>query len=210
MIGMGWHQLILGKPEEKKRKMKRATLLCFCMIMIPQVALASPIMRSEATDVDYSNFFNSPSDFGALDVGINIVSGSAGGRLDARDVWTATLGSSLSITSIQLAITNYTGNGTGGYLFRNVARTTLSSATFRANTTFDPIVLSVGTFPLGEGSYLFDLSAGQQANYDWQWNVEVASAPVPEPSTILLCSTGLLGLAGYRWAKGRHERTQAG
>ena len=36
------------------------------------------------------------------------------------------------------------------------------------------------------------------------------SSQVPEPSTALLITTGLLGLAGYRWSQRRRERLQAG
>lgn len=35
-------------------------------------------------------------------------------------------------------------------------------------------------------------------------------APIPEPNTIILLSTGLLGLAGYRWHQRRREGTQVG
>ena len=34
--------------------------------------------------------------------------------------------------------------------------------------------------------------------------------PIPEPSTMLLMATGLLGLAGYRWYQRRREGTQVG
>ena len=36
------------------------------------------------------------------------------------------------------------------------------------------------------------------------------ASPVPEPGTILLLSTGLLALAGYRWLQRRGERSQVG
>ena len=45
---------------------------------------------------------------------------------------------------------------------------------------------------------------------DKDWQYEGQYAPVPEPSTFILSATGLLGLAGYRWAQRRRERIQVG
>ncbi len=36
------------------------------------------------------------------------------------------------------------------------------------------------------------------------------ASQVPEPTTMLLFATGLLGLGGYRWQQRRRERTQVG
>ncbi len=61
----------------------------------------------------------------------------------------------------------------------------------------DPPVDLVGTYTATFVSNGLDLSATNDH-----------FSPVPEPSTILLLSTGLLGLAGYRWQQRRREGTQ--
>jgi len=52
-----------------------------------------------------------------------------------------------------------------------------------------------------------DLSDDFKTFAIWKTNT---TQPVPEPGTILLLSTGLLGLAGYRWQQGRHKTTPVG
>ena len=56
--------------------------------------------------------------------------------------------------------------------------------------------------PIGSSMYLFVGEVGGQSGEGIGASVEVSDLPaVPEPSTILLFGSGLLGLAAYRWRR---------
>jgi len=70
------------------------------------------------------------------------------------------------------------------------------------------ITLRSGSAPTTEtGSTLITVDFGSQGTLG-KWTV--SPEPVPEPTTMMLLSTGLLGLVGYRWRQGRREGQHIG
>jgi hypothetical protein len=71
------------------------------------------------------------------------------------------------------------------------------------------------TPPLGvprpdfSGAFFYNLPA-DDVTHGGSTTLFSHAAPVPEPSTVLLCAVGLLGLAGYVWRQRRAEGYQFG
>ena len=78
-----------------------------------------------------------------------------------------------------------------------------------ANDTISAALISIfAANPLVQASTLVGRTLGPSIGFTYaKWT---PSAPIPEPTTMMLLSTGLLGLVGYRWRQGRRERQQVG
>jgi hypothetical protein len=67
-----------------------------------------------------------------------------------------------------------------------------------ANYTSDPITLTAGTHTLKFANVVETANLGLSAAID---TVSVNTTAAPEPSTVVLLLTGLVGLSAYAWRK---------
>ncbi len=150
---------------------------------------------------------------GTFDVGVNTVSGNifrpTSGPKDSFDAFNFDIPTGLVLTSVTLNFTNVTGLANMAVFLRKIDDISIPTIFYNEPTVIDlytelsPISAFEGVLPTGIGTY----QVGSPGNYgmtgtvnmDYTWQFEVA--PVPEPTTLLLLSSGPLSLAGLRRKK---------
>lgn len=162
-------------------------------------------------DLSYLNTFD-------LDGGLNTFTGNyfydsrASSSSSDSDQFYFNLATGLQLDSITYELTGFTyndANSTSGvaatsyFNLKDSAQFTLDSATVFLLSVSGPIQFFENTLPLSAGSYIFadggrGIYGGDAWYADYRLTFDVStSSPVPEPSTILLLGSGLLGLGWY-------------
>jgi hypothetical protein len=170
---------------------------------------AVPINFPEVGDFnDNQNFPTSIAP--GLDVGVNIISGAVSTQnfqIDRSDSFELSNPLGLAITAITIDITNYVDNRTN----------TSNSTGFREFGVLPWYQVhnidGNGNFVMGNinyetpSSFVLDVYAEdfdhEGVSFDWQVNVTAAdvSTPIPEPSTYLLFTVGILGFIGVGYIR---------
>lgn len=179
---------------------------------------AVPVNYDEAVDGPLATnpVFVTPADALALDVGTNVISGTATWSFSfgstTFDTALLDLADGLEIVSITLSGTNVTGTGILssvtatllGYDATATSSSIIDSATsgvpFGATSLYTSQlpVDTAGFYGLCICGYGGSLASGQSVSFDYTWSVVVASVAVPEPATLTLLISGLLGMAVTR------------
>jgi hypothetical protein len=192
------------------------------MVLFGRIAEATPISYDEAISGDLSDPFGSLATTFALDVGANTVTGtihviSAAPVFDADfDGFAVIVPAGTHLTNLsyafQTALVPGSTGATVGYSLNT--GNVYPSGTFLAGSTIDLLGSTVQPFntalPLGAGTFEVyetssetfappDTPSGYTTNYIWTLTVAADQPATPEPASMLLLGTGLVGIGARCW-----------